>query len=32
MTTTPEANGEPLESWQSLQWQLSMAMGALAHV
>ncbi len=31
-TTTPEANGAPLERWQSLQWQLSMATGALEQV
>jgi hypothetical protein len=31
MATTPEANAAPLERWQSRQWQLSMAMGALAH-
>ena len=30
--TTPDANGAPLERWQSWQWQFSMAMGALAHV
>ena len=29
-TTTPEANAAPLESWQSRQWQFSIAMGALA--
>lgn len=31
-TMTPEANGAPLERWQSRQWQLSMARGALSHV
>lgn len=31
MATTPDANAAPLERWQSRQWQLSMAMGALAH-
>jgi hypothetical protein len=31
-TITPEANGAPLERWQSRQWQLSMARGALEHV
>lgn len=30
-TTTPDANGAPLERWQSRQWQFSMATGALAH-
>ena len=30
-TTTPDAKGAPLERWQSLQWQFSVAMGALAH-
>ena len=28
MTTMPEANGAPLEIWQSLQWQLIMAIGS----
>ena len=27
----PEAKGAPLERWQSLQWQLSIATGAPAH-
>lgn len=27
MTTTPEANGAPLDSWQSVQWQLIIARG-----
>ena len=31
-TTTPEANAAPLERWQSVQWQLSMATGAVAQV
>lgn len=31
MTTTPDAKGAPLERWQSLQWQLRAAMGALPH-
>ncbi|MDB5900707.1 MAG: hypothetical protein JWP41_4309 [Ramlibacter sp.] len=30
--TTPDAKGAPLERWQSLQWQFSMATGALAHL
>jgi hypothetical protein len=30
--TTPDAKGAPLERWQSLQWQFSMAIGALAHL
>lgn len=29
-TTTPEAKGEPLERWQSIQWQLSIATGSPA--
>jgi hypothetical protein len=29
---TPEANGAPLERWQSKQWQLSVAMGAAAQL
>jgi len=28
MTTIPDAKGAPLESWQSLQWQLIMATGS----
>lgn len=32
MATTPDANGAPLERWQSRQWQFSMAMGALVHL
>lgn len=32
MTTTPDANGAPLDSWQSRQWQFSIARGALTHV
>jgi hypothetical protein len=32
MTTMPEAKGAPLDSWQSLQWQLIMAMGSRAPV
>ena len=31
-TTTPEAKGAPLERWQSLQWQFSIARGALVHL
>jgi hypothetical protein len=31
-TTTPDANGAPLERWQSRQWQFNMAIGALAHL
>ena len=27
----PEAKGAPLDRWQSLQWQLSIATGAPAH-
>lgn len=30
-TTTPEANGAPLDCWQSRQWQFSMANGSLEH-
>jgi hypothetical protein len=30
-TMKPEAKGEPLERWQSRQWQLSIATGARAH-
>lgn len=30
-TTTPEANGAPLDNWQSRQWQFNMAIGGLAH-
>jgi hypothetical protein len=29
-TTTPEANGAPLDCWQSRQWQLIIAMGVPA--
>jgi hypothetical protein len=32
ITTTPDAKGAPLERWQSVQWQLRPAMGALVHV
>jgi hypothetical protein len=32
LTTTPDAKGAPLERWQSRQWQLSIAMGAPAHL
>lgn len=32
ITMKPDANGAPLETWQSLQWQLSIASGALVHV
>jgi hypothetical protein len=32
MTTMPDAKGAPLDSWQSLQWQLIMAMGSRAPV
>jgi hypothetical protein len=31
VTTTPDANGAPLDRWQSPQWQFNMAMGVLAH-
>ena len=30
-TMKPDANGAPLERWQSRQWQLSVATGARAH-
>lgn len=30
-TITPDANGAPLERWQSWQWQFNIAMGATAH-
>ena len=30
-TMKPEANGAPLERWQSRQWQLSVATGAREH-
>lgn len=30
-TTTPEAKGAPLDCWQSLQWQLSIATGSAVH-
>jgi hypothetical protein len=32
MTMMPDAKGAPLESLQSLQWQLAMATGSRAHV
>ena len=30
-TMKPEANGAPLDRWQSKQWQLSIATGAREH-